>query len=1017
MSRAIGGLIISVLVTIVVLVLTIISMSDGVEGTEVEGVIDTNTRWTLDGSPYIITDSLDIQRNVELRIKPGVEVHLYRGASLNTNSQVGYGTILIEGTLVDRVLLKVIPSDLPEMYQSGFNSGPDADLRNATFEGLRISIGEGATVSHCIVKDVMVDSEYSGSLDIRGSTATLYRCEVWDARNAFYLGRSYSQHIRIIECKAFDSTNGFYLRHGNDGINRVTVDGCSAIECSTGFNIYNSGSETLLVDCIALDCSIGYNMSSNFDCRLLRCVAKSCTVRGFTTRGHTTLEAKYYLDGFVTDSCNEGIYLWFPGYMEISNGSFNNNVVSIHIDRFNDFYPNKRFYVHIWENNFVGGRVKFTDSELQPTWWRDRRGNYWDTYSGEDVNSDGIGDAPHTIAPDNFDIYPLMARQDHIAPIAFAGRPVTKDQSLAFYLDGSGSADDIGIVSWTWIIHLPGGDETVSGSRVTFSIADAGDYMMTLEVMDRSGSSGSDWGRIHIWDTEGPTFDSLVVPSHGYTGENVTFGCVVTDLVGVSQVWVKITFEGSGTWQSSTMSRTYDGGWALDVLIPLDHQGTVTYKYKATDREGNEGETEPLTFSVLDNKSPTVRLPTIKVDFKTGETRDITCQAEDNWDVANVVMEYWFGDSEPNFHSMKDLDNTWNGWEASITIPFDDISPLHFKFNASDESGNWVITDTITIDVVDGEAPMITKVMDDVEFYRGESTRFSVSVHDHISTPQVHLLTKFIDEDWNRTRMELDDGLYITWLTLPLTGPPTFDYQFEAVDETGNTNRSEVQIASLNSARPHIGPVPSTDAYEGSEFSVVLTVEDLDGVPGEHQWTLQTGPSWLSVDFDDGELKGTPGEEDIGVWTVEVMVGDFDNNVDSITFNITVHDVNFRPAVDIISPEEGTTIKKRVTIAGKASDDDDRIEWVRYRIDDGDWLDVTGTTSWTFELNPQEMKDGDHIIEVMAYDGFNESKAASLSVKTKKERDEGPGFEGFLSIVGIIATASIVAVLGRRSYR
>ena len=44
------------------------------EETQVSGIIETDTIWTKEHSPYIVTDDIIVERNVTLTIQPGAEV-------------------------------------------------------------------------------------------------------------------------------------------------------------------------------------------------------------------------------------------------------------------------------------------------------------------------------------------------------------------------------------------------------------------------------------------------------------------------------------------------------------------------------------------------------------------------------------------------------------------------------------------------------------------------------------------------------------------------------------------------------------------------------------------------------------------------------------------------------------------------------------------------------------------------------------------------------------------------------
>ncbi|MGA1819485.1 MAG: putative Ig domain-containing protein [Thermoplasmatota archaeon] len=62
-------------------------------------------------------------------------------------------------------------------------------------------------------------------------------------------------------------------------------------------------------------------------------------------------------------------------------------------------------------------------------------------------------------------------------------------------------------------------------------------------------------------------------------------------------------------------------------------------------------------------------------------------------------------------------------------------------------------------------------------------------------------------------------------------------------------------------------------------------------------WKLPASPSFLSVDVSSGILSGTPGNDDIGMHTVRVQVSDPDGQVDEVSFEIEVRNVNDPPYI------------------------------------------------------------------------------------------------------------------------
>ena len=74
-----------------------------------------------------------------------------------------------------------------------------------------------------------------------------------------------------------------------------------------------------------------------------------------------------------------------------------------------------------------------------------------------------------------------------------------------------------------------------------------------------------------------------------------------------------------------------------------------------------------------------------------------------------------------------------------------------------------------------------------------------------------------------------------------------------------------------------------------------------------------------------------------------------------------------------------------VMVEGEASDDQGVLS-VRFRIDDGAWMDAAGTTNWVFFVDTADLGEGDHNITIIATDG-----AASREVTVNVESSGSPG--------------------------
>jgi len=75
----------------------------------------------------------------------------------------------------------------------------------------------------------------------------------------------------------------------------------------------------------------------------------------------------------------------------------------------------------VYHNNFFRNKENALDNGFNQ-WDNGTEGNYWDDYTGEDKNGDGIGDIPYHIIAEtlpekityNEDRYPLMQFPSHV---------------------------------------------------------------------------------------------------------------------------------------------------------------------------------------------------------------------------------------------------------------------------------------------------------------------------------------------------------------------------------------------------------------------------------------------------------------------------------------------------------------------------------------------------------------------------------------------------------------------------
>jgi hypothetical protein len=98
---------------------------------------------------------------------------------------------------------------------------------------------------------------------------------------------------------------------------------------------------------------------------------------------------------------------------------------------------------------------------------------------------------------------------------------------------------------------------------------------------------------------------------------------------------------------------------------------------------------------------------------------------------------------------------------------------------------------------------------------------------------------------------------------------------------------------------------------------------------------------------------------------------------------------NHPPTVTITFPEPYVAVTGDNTIHGAASDldGDETLVRVEVKIDDGSWIETSGTMSWNYEWNTNLVECGAHTIYARSYDGEDYSTEESVVIKVSNGED------------------------------
>jgi hypothetical protein len=409
---------------------------------------------------------------------------------------------------------------------------------------------------------------------------------------ALYFGIWLESNNNIVRnCRIQDFSYGMFVMGNNNLIENVVCSGNSwagidILGLSTGNTIRdsvfssNTGQQG---QGILLTGNVTYNRFINVTSRL--------NSRGVSVQSSSNYNT--FTDLTVDGNTGYGIEINESNNNKVNSSRIRNNPVGISVGDgtgsnliYNNYfdntdnaniYPNSG--VNNWNITKTPGTNIIGDSYLG--------GNFWDDYSGQDLDGDGLGDSAYSLGSGNFDYLPLL----HPPFIISLVPPTPVNQS---------------VLTRNWIFVNASANKVLGGCRLEWDgvnesaavsgrscyvnktgLSDA-DYWFRVWGNDSQGnSSGTEMRLVTInttvTDTTPPNIQYTIQPKLAVNGSNVSLRINASDPSGVDETWLNITLPDS-TWQTIYLQNDVLINYTTTSLI-----GRYDITFFANDTLGNEG--------------------------------------------------------------------------------------------------------------------------------------------------------------------------------------------------------------------------------------------------------------------------------------------------------------------------------------------------------------------------------------------------------------------------------------------
>jgi len=458
-------------------------------------------------------------------------------------------------------------------------------------------------------------------------------------------------------------------------------------------------------------------------------------------------------------------------------------------------------------------------------------------------------------------------------------------------------------------------------------------------------------GQIYVvWHDRNDTYNAGGI-------EDIFFKCNVT-----SSYWepVQIISEPMAGYDINTEYSEFP-----DIVVNLGKNHIVWRDQNNT----NGASTDRDTFYRNISLSLILGKPTVTPTFGNTSTKfnfTVTCFQYDNIPPTEISVN--IDDIE---HSMSEVDNTdtnlLDGKKYFFNIKNLDIKTHTYQFFASDDIHTF-LTRLVSKPIVYNTPPRIIS-QDNITAY--ENIPYEVDYeYEDIDSANVGQLGAWqctTDVDW----------LSFDPITAILNGTPSNDDAGEfwvniTIDDSMDIDFTNftLTVVGINDD-PAINTTDQVIAYEDELYEVDYEALDGDSVIQNQYWTLNTNAtSWLSMDSDTGILRGTPTNDDIGDYWVNISVHDGDGGLGFTNFTLKVLNVNDQPIItteDIPLASVGILYE----VDYNATDIDSPIsnfEWSL--VSNASWLAIEPSTG-VLNGTPTDLDTGQFHVNVTVHDGDN----------------------------------------------
>ncbi len=344
-----------------------------------------------------------------------------------------------------------------------------------------------------------------------------------------------------------------------------------------------------------------------------------------------------------------------------------------------------------------------------------------------------------------------------------------------------------------------------------------GTYTYTIWTQDTSTNTKTSQEKtFQIKDTTPPKITDNT-PNTATTGEQFCFSAIITDNVEVDTAYVEYWY-GNGNHKTYSMTLHSNNYYTYTTIID-DTLKPLHYQIFAYDTSENMKKILTQDVLIIDNDKPTIVDQSDDIAY-AGKQFVFKANIEDNIEVQNVKVEYWYNKNIHTNLSMNDIQN--NIYQKIITI--DDITgELYYIIHANDTANNFNNTSIKNVNITDDEPPAIRSISANPEIQEiHENVNITFIVNDNIGIDKININITG-PEGFAPVNKTLNKFYYNQ--VYNILG--TYNYYIWVKDKSGNTNVSDTYNFEItDTTKPEIIDHTISEVEAGEELTFKAEVTD-----------------------------------------------------------------------------------------------------------------------------------------------------------------------------------------------